>query len=209
MSTLERPKCDLHQIACTFDVVNRAWFCEKCAENTFKLSSLQPTIPINTPNLRKCIECNQTFTTTIDAKTCDTCFEFFLGQELDKIKEGLSLAQSIFHRENRIAGWWTDPDTGKDYPKEMFRWIVPTKLALIHSKVSKTLEGYRKDKMDDHLPDRKMIEVELADVLIRVFDLAGALNLDLAGAVLAKREYNLLRQDHKKEARSQTDGKKF
>lgn len=83
------------------------------------------------------------------------------------------------------------------------------KIALIHSEVSEALEGARKNLMDDHLPHRKMIEVELADVIIRVADLCGALKLDLGGAVVEKLEYNANRADHKKENRNKVGGKKF
>ena len=63
--------------------------------------------------------------------------------------------------------------------------------------------------MDDHLPDRKMLEVELADAVIRIFDLAGACKLDLGGAVVEKMIYNKNRQDHKIENRQKPQGKKY
>ncbi len=54
-----------------------------------------------------------------------------------------------------------------------------------------------------------MVEVELADAVIRIFDLAGALGLDVAGAITEKMEYNLNRADHKLENRSKENGKSF
>jgi NTP pyrophosphatase (non-canonical NTP hydrolase) len=51
--------------------------------------------------------------------------------------------------------------------------------------------------------------VELADVLIRLFDYAGAYNLDLDGAVAEKRAYNATRKDHTREARLAPNGKKW
>lgn len=56
------------------------------------------------------------------------------------------------------------------------------RIALIHSELSEAVEGIRKDAMDDKLPHRKMEEVELADVLIRMEDYAGTYSLDLGGA---------------------------
>ncbi len=85
---------------------------------------------------------------------------------------------------------------------------VATKLALIHSEVSEALEGVRKGKMDDHLPHRKAVEVELADAAIRIFDLAGALRLDLGAAIVEKLAYNAQRKDHTREARAAEGGKK-
>lgn len=109
-----------------------------------------------------------------------------------------------FHALSRDAGWW---ETGEANPSHKFE--VATKFALIHSEVSEALEGYRKGAWDDHLPDFKSVEVEMADVLIRVFDLSGALGLRLGDAMVAKAAYNLSRADHKPEARAAVGGKKF
>ena len=104
------------------------------------------------------------------------------------------------HKDNIDAGWWAD---GKD------KYVLATKLMLVVSEISEAMEGLRKDKMDDHLPHRKAVEVELADALIRIFDFAGALNLDISGAFNEKLRYNAERQDHKKESREAEGGKKF
>ena len=100
------------------------------------------------------------------------------------------------------AGWWTNINSNDLN-------VIATKLCLVHSEVSEAMEGVRKDLMDTHLPHRKMVEVELADVLIRVFDLAGALDLDLGGALVEKMVYNKKRPDHKLENRGGEGGKKF
>lgn len=84
-----------------------------------------------------------------------------------------------------------------------------TLLMLMVSELSEAMEGVRKDLMDDKLPHRKMVEVELADCLIRIFDYAGAKDLDLEGAYLEKRAYNAQRADHTHEARAAAGGKKF
>lgn len=110
------------------------------------------------------------------------------------------------------SGWWTDMKTGKDLRSavgEEPKRNVPEQLCLIHSEISEAMEGYRKDLMDDHLPDRPMIEVELADALIRIMDLSGGLGLDIAGAVADKLEYNASRHDHRLEHRMTANGKKF
>lgn len=80
---------------------------------------------------------------------------------------------------------------------------------LIVSEVSEAMEGHRKNLMDDKLPHRPMIEVELADALIRIADLAGALGLDLGGAVEEKLAFNASRPDHKLENRMAAGGKAY
>lgn len=79
----------------------------------------------------------------------------------------------------------------------------------MHSELSEALEAHRKSLMDDKLPHRKGIEVELADCCIRIFDTAAALGLDLAGAIIEKNRFNMERADHKLEARRQPGGKAY
>ncbi len=52
-------------------------------------------------------------------------------------------------------------------------------LCLIHSEISEAVEGVLTGAMDDHLPDRKMEEVEMADAAIRICDYAEGFGYDL------------------------------
>jgi NTP pyrophosphatase (non-canonical NTP hydrolase) len=127
-----------------------------------------------------------------------------------RVADVLNSLSRICHKASRDAGWWDNP-IGEPYIDEA-GWrdmVTPTKLALIHSEVSEAMEGFRKDLQDDHLPARKMAEVELADALIRIFDLAGAHGFDLGNALMEKFNYNQQRADHKRENRAATGGKKF
>ncbi len=107
----------------------------------------------------------------------------------------------ICHRAS--SKWWYDQD-GLKLDRNKGELIC-----LMHSELSEAMEGERKDLMDDKLPHRKMAEVELADVLIRIFDYCGAYGYDLDGAIREKIEFNRTREDHTKEARAKEGGKKF
>ena len=53
------------------------------------------------------------------------------------------------------------------------------------------------------------MEVELADSIIRIFDLAESRGFNLGQTIYEKLEYNKSRADHKKENRLKEGGKKF
>lgn len=108
----------------------------------------------------------------------------------------------IAHQANK--NWWIDLETG-----EIKKRNVGELLMLAVSELSEALEGHRKGLMDDKLPNRQMFEVELADCLVRIFDIGGGMGLDLGGAFIEKMEYNAHRSDHKIEQRKLQGGKAY
>lgn len=75
------------------------------------------------------------------------------------------------HQIAKDHGWWENERS------------IPELLCLIHSEISEALEGYRNNDMEN-------FQEELADILIRVFDLAGRREIDLDAIVQAKMEKN-------------------
>jgi len=126
-----------------------------------------------------------------------------MSQE-QQIIDGLKALSQKAHGASRKAGWYTNLKTGEPLDRN-----VGEMLMLIVSEVSEAMEGYRKNLMDDKLPHRRMIEVELADTIIRIGDIAGYLGLDIGGAVIEKMDFNGNREDHKIENRKAEGGKAF
>lgn len=79
------------------------------------------------------------------------------------------------------------------------RAVFASKLALIHSEVSEVLEEVRNGQpLQENwqtLPNKpEGVPSELADIVIRVFDVAGWLGIDLEQEVADKLDYNSTRQ---------------
>tara|TARA_B100001996_G_C18652295_1_gene589867 strand:- start:43 stop:366 length:324 start_codon:yes stop_codon:yes gene_type:complete len=95
---------------------------------------------------------------------------------------------ALIEKSHNIAinkGWW-------DKERE-----IPELIALIHSELSEALEEYRvRENLDIRYENEKPegFVVELADVLIRIFDLSGKYEIDLEKALVAKLKYNETRK---------------
>jgi len=116
----------------------------------------------------------------------------------------MNLNDYAYNTHNANKKWWQDIETGKPIYRNRGELLM-----LIVSEIAETMEGERKGLMDDHLPHRRMAEVELADALIRIFDYAGGFGYDIEGAYEEKMAYNANRADHKHENRAKEGGKKW
>ena len=103
------------------------------------------------------------------------------------------------HLNSRSKGFWDNRDKvvdacikagGATLEQVAMKMIDGQQIALMHSELSEALEGSRKNLQDDHLPQFSMMEAELADVVIRIMDHAGAFSLRVGEAIIAKMEYN-------------------
>lgn len=120
------------------------------------------------------------------------------------IQEGLDTLVDVCYDASYEAGWWHDLHTGEKLQRNKGEMLM-----LMVSEIAEAMEAVRKNLMDDKLPDRPGVEVELADCVIRIADYCGGFDLDLSGAVLDKLEYNRNRADHKISNRQKEGGKSF
>ena len=95
-------------------------------------------------------------------------------------------AQARAIHENAVKhGWWEGGPEARN---------IGELIALVHSELSEALEALRHgNPPDEHLPQFSSLEVELADVVIRVADLAAGLGLRLGEAIEEKHRYNIKR----------------
>lgn len=115
----------------------------------------------------------------------------------------------VFMSLNDLAKMSTEIATAHGWTKKSRKARlkdIPEKIALMHSELSEALEEYRNGHAPDEIyypsaldPKKKApykpegIPVELADVLIRVFNLCGELDIDIGKAVKLKTAYNRTR----------------
>lgn len=105
----------------------------------------------------------------------------------------ISEMQDAAHDMARTKGWWAESEGRQQNP--FAPNILATKLALIHSEVSEALECARDGEIGLSYDGDKPIGMatELADIVIRVGDLCGALGIDLEAMVSLKMQYNATR----------------
>lgn len=91
------------------------------------------------------------------------------------------------HEAAKDKGFWdTPPNLGE-------------KIALIHSELSEALEEHRAGRAPNEVyevyGEPEGVPIELADAIIRIADLCGHYDIDLAAAVEQKLTYNKRRPD--------------
>lgn len=90
-------------------------------------------------------------------------------------QKGITRLISEAHKTAEEHGWW-------DNQRPLLELIC-----LMHCELSEAAEAYRKKEGDDHIVE------ELADVVIRIFDLCGSRDWNLEKSILDKMEFNKTR----------------
>lgn len=114
----------------------------------------------------------------MDFITTDDIKEYVYG----KFADFFGHVSKAVHANAVAHGWWEEQREDG------------TLIALIMSEAAEALEALRKgNKPDEHCPQFSGAEVELADVVIRIMDMAEARGWNVAGAIVAKNEFNKTR----------------
>jgi NTP pyrophosphatase (non-canonical NTP hydrolase) len=121
-----------------------------------------------------------------DRTFCITCgMELLFYPEKESLEcvnclnHGLPLpSPAEIHKLAIEKGWWIDQRE------------VPELLCLVHSEISEGLEGYRLRKKPG---EKGWLGEELADAIIRIYDMSAQLGIDINQEVVKKHEFNKTR----------------
>ena len=97
-------------------------------------------------------------------------------------KDWNKTANKVYTNAVKHGFWDEEPNDGE-------------RIALMHAELSEALEALRDGNPSSNKIMRySSVEEELADVVIRIMDYTFGMNLDIAGAIIAKIEYNETRE---------------
>jgi NTP pyrophosphatase (non-canonical NTP hydrolase) len=123
--------------------------------------------------------------------------------ESGRIADRLNTLQDAIHFNAKEKGFYEGVDL-QSAPSAPTKELVSSLTANLHGEVSEFWEAFRNGKLSepcdkaDKMNELGLLELtcaeeELADIVIRAFDAAGALGLELGYAIIAKHNYNTTR----------------
>lgn len=102
---------------------------------------------------------------------------------IDDFVRSFDNVANAVHATAKDKGWWDDDRNDGEA------------IALMHSELSEALEALRHgNPADDKIPEFSGVEAELADVIIRIMDMAPARGWRIGEAVVAKIAFNKTRE---------------
>jgi hypothetical protein len=140
----------------------------------------------------------------IDLFTTDPSYQLHVEHTLDSLAHlcaSIAESKGFTHDEKVVLARMTESHQrdwpGTDVTDSTLAWldstILQAELARVHSELSEALEGARKPHADKHCPSLDNLSVELADAVIRIFDIAGRRQLPLGRALVEKCLANIAR----------------
>lgn len=120
-----------------------------------------------------------------------------------RIADSLNSLQDAIHSNAKEKGFYEGVDL-QSAPSAPTKELVSSLTANLHGEVSEFWEAYRNGQLNESCDKSAKMEEsgilaltcaeeELADIVIRAFDAAGALGLELGHAIIAKHNYNTTR----------------
>lgn len=108
-----------------------------------------------------------------------------MGDAATMIRAGVMNIQHYVHEWAVENGFWDGGVESRNLGEQ---------IALMHSELSELLEANRRDKgADEHCPEFSNVEIEAADLILRLLDTATAYGWRIGDAIIAKHNYNTTR----------------
>ena len=106
--------------------------------------------------------------------------------------------KGFWEKHDKLLSYVASGSANEEHTKDMLSHVdllyQMSRTMLVASELSEGVEGLRHgNPPDDKIPEFDSFSVELADAVIRIFDMAGRFNLPVIDAIVAKAKFNTTR----------------